>query len=211
MKLLLGIILKSALAIILTVVVSAVALGISDAVYEPKCEFTSLAGRTVDTGDEWIEFLVVEPDLLRMDVIRDPPGDPDFELAPNGGHVHGQEERFEVTEGAAEFYIGEERLIARAGDVVVVPPNTPHVYAALEGSPVRTIAEFRPALDTGEWFYSFQGKLGQGEMDIWQAAVIQSEFRDGAPWPVDPSPLAWKMAMSVLAPVGRLLGYSACD
>lgn len=147
-----------------------------------------------------------------MDVIRDPPGDPDFELTPSRGHVHeGQEERFEVTEGAAEFYLGDERRVARAGDVVVVPPNTPHVYAALEGAPVRTIAEFRPALDTADWFYSFQGKLGQGNMNVWQAAVTQSEFRDGAPWPNDPSPLVWKIAISVLAPVGRLLGYSACD
>ena len=76
---------------------------------------------------------------------------------------------------------------------------------------MRAIAEFRPAKNTGDWFYSFQGKLGEGEMDLWQASVIQSEFRDGAPWPVDPSPGRMEGCDEILAPIGRMMGYTACD
>jgi mannose-6-phosphate isomerase-like protein (cupin superfamily) len=50
---------------------------------------------------------------------------------PGGGpvlHRHPYEEVFFVQEGVATFTAGEESFEAIAGQVVVVPPNTPHKF-----------------------------------------------------------------------------------
>jgi mannose-6-phosphate isomerase-like protein (cupin superfamily) len=75
----------------------------------------------------------------------------ELELAPDGHvpgmHVHPlQEERFEVLQGAMRFRKGHERISARAGDVVVVPPGVPHRFAN-GGVRVAVVhVEVRPAL-----------------------------------------------------------------
>jgi hypothetical protein len=74
---------------------------------------------------------------------------------------------------------------------------------------VHVKAEFRPALDTAEWFASFHGYLERDDMTLFQAMVIQSEFDEGAPWPAEARPL-WRAMVKLLAPIGRLLGYKAC-
>jgi mannose-6-phosphate isomerase-like protein (cupin superfamily) len=41
---------------------------------------------------------------------------------PGGQHIHpNQEERFEVVEGTMRFRMGRKRVVARPGEVVVVP------------------------------------------------------------------------------------------
>ena len=57
----------------------------------------------------------------------------DLELQPDGAvpgkHVHpSQEERFTVVSGRMKFKKGLRTVIAEAGDVVVVPPGTPHKF-----------------------------------------------------------------------------------
>src|SRR5213078_1793989 len=66
---------------------------------------------TADTGGEYVEF-----DLL---------------LNPNAAgarkHRHPQQsERFEVFAGTIKFKLGRKTLVARAGDVVIVPPGKKH-------------------------------------------------------------------------------------
>jgi quercetin dioxygenase-like cupin family protein len=62
-------------------------------------------------------------------------------------HVHPfQTERFEVLEGALGLRLGEQQLVARAGDVAVVPPRTPHRFWNAGESVVRFLCEVRPAL-----------------------------------------------------------------
>ena len=110
----LGLIAKFLLGLVFIIVGAGVFLAISDTLYKPKCAFPALAGKTVDSGDEQIEFLVVQPDLLQLDVIREPIDH--AVLDPKNGHIHEhQEERFEVTEGEGEFIVGDNRLKLKAG------------------------------------------------------------------------------------------------
>jgi quercetin dioxygenase-like cupin family protein len=43
-------------------------------------------------------------------------------------HVHPYEEIFIVQAGTLTFTVGEDTLIASAGDIAIVPPNTPHKF-----------------------------------------------------------------------------------
>jgi mannose-6-phosphate isomerase-like protein (cupin superfamily) len=58
----------------------------------------------------------------------------DLELSPDGhvpgAHIHPhQEERFEVQSGVMKFRRGPKTVVARAGNVVVVPPGTIHRFS----------------------------------------------------------------------------------
>jgi len=50
-----------------------------------------------------------------------------------GLHLHPYAETFVVRRGAAEFVVGSERLVARAGTILVVPADTPHRFTTLPG------------------------------------------------------------------------------
>ena len=74
-------------------------------------------------------------------------------LAPGGrvpnSHSHPeQEERFTVLDGTMRFRVGWRRLLARPGDVVVVPPRTVHHFANPGQVPARVAVESTPALAT---------------------------------------------------------------
>ena len=43
-------------------------------------------------------------------------------------HRHPYEEVFVIIDGECTFTIGEETVVARAGEVVIAPPNTPHGF-----------------------------------------------------------------------------------
>jgi mannose-6-phosphate isomerase-like protein (cupin superfamily) len=55
-----------------------------------------------------------------------------FVDAPPGAgpslHKHPYEELFILLEGEATFVAGENEIRARAGDIVIVPPSTPHAF-----------------------------------------------------------------------------------
>lgn len=78
--------------------------------------------------------------LLRVEYLTTKAG------PPAEDHVHAQEqERVEVLTGAVHCRIdGRERLLG-PGDVVVVPPGTPHAFWAGDAPESRAIGEFRPA------------------------------------------------------------------
>jgi quercetin dioxygenase-like cupin family protein len=81
----------------------------------------------------------------------------DLELTPDGHvpgmHVHPiQEERFEVTEGTMRFRMGRKKVIARCGDVVVVPPGVRHKFANAGDEPAAARVQVRPALRMEELF-----------------------------------------------------------
>jgi quercetin dioxygenase-like cupin family protein len=51
--------------------------------------------------------------------------------APGKGprlHRHPYDETWIVQEGTLTFQLGEERLTAGPGDIVIAPPNTPHKF-----------------------------------------------------------------------------------
>jgi mannose-6-phosphate isomerase-like protein (cupin superfamily) len=193
--------------------VVAVGLIVSDGLHRRTCREGDLQGQVVQTPGERVQFLETgrqtKGQVLSMDVVREPINDPTFRLRRKHGHIHPvQEERFEIVAGSARFLIGDREVVLTAGQTGIVPPNTIHTWMALGGQPVRVRAEFRPALETAELFYRLYGPLDRGEINLLQAAVIQSEYR-GTVWPADPHPVMWKMLFKILAPIGRLLGYKA--
>ena len=78
----------------------------------------------------------------------------EFELALSpdghvpGAHVHPeQEERFHVLEGTMKFRMGLRRIVAHAGDTVVVPAGRAHPFANGGDETARCRVEVVPALD----------------------------------------------------------------
>jgi quercetin dioxygenase-like cupin family protein len=78
----------------------------------------------------------------------------EFELALSpdghvpGAHVHPeQEERFHVLEGTMKFRMGLRRIVAEAGDTVVVPAGRVHRFANGGDTTARCRVEVVPALD----------------------------------------------------------------
>jgi quercetin dioxygenase-like cupin family protein len=66
-------------------------------------------------------------------------------------HRHPYEELFVVHEGTATFRVGAGEVPATAGDVVVVPPNTPHGFVNSGSDRLRlTAIHHAPAFET-EW------------------------------------------------------------
>jgi quercetin dioxygenase-like cupin family protein len=75
----------------------------------------------------------------------------DLDLSPDGHvpgmHVHPiQEERFEVTKGTMRFKMGRKKVIAKPGDVVVVPPGVRHKFENAGDEEASARVEVRPAL-----------------------------------------------------------------
>jgi mannose-6-phosphate isomerase-like protein (cupin superfamily) len=55
-------------------------------------------------------------------------------------HQHAYEEVFIVQEGRATFTAGDEEREASAGEIVIVPPNTPHRFVNSGDGPLRQVA-----------------------------------------------------------------------
>jgi quercetin dioxygenase-like cupin family protein len=55
-------------------------------------------------------------------------------------HVHPYEEIFIVREGVGTFTVGEAEIEADAGNVVIVPVETPHGFANKGDSPLKIVS-----------------------------------------------------------------------
>jgi mannose-6-phosphate isomerase-like protein (cupin superfamily) len=55
-------------------------------------------------------------------------------------HRHAYEEVFIVQEGRATFTAGDEEREVAAGEIVIVPPNTPHQFVNSGDGPLRQVA-----------------------------------------------------------------------
>jgi mannose-6-phosphate isomerase-like protein (cupin superfamily) len=73
---------------------------------------------------------------------------------PRGGpglHKHPYEEVFISLEGTATFTVGGDEIHAEPGDIVIVPPNTPHAFANTGEGQLRQIdIHVSPTFST-EW------------------------------------------------------------
>lgn len=61
---------------------------------------------------------------------------------PGGGprlHKHPYPETFIVRAGTGLFTVGDEEITATAGQILVVPPDTPHKFTNLGPGPLETI------------------------------------------------------------------------
>jgi len=76
-------------------------------------------------------------------------------LQPGGPPLHlhfNQEEWFYVTEGAAAFQVGEQRVNLRSGESVLAPRRIPHTFSSIGAAPARMLIAFCPAGKMEEYF-----------------------------------------------------------
>jgi quercetin dioxygenase-like cupin family protein len=98
--------------------------------------------RNPATGEE-VTVISEGPDVLVLETLWPRPGH------RASTHVHPKlEERFEILEGRAGFRIDGTASEAGQGDVVIVPPGTPHLAWNASDGPTRVRLEFRPP---GRW------------------------------------------------------------
>lgn len=128
-------------------------------------------------------------------------------------HPH-QKEVIEVLAGeyGVEIDGSEHRL--NKGEEITVPKNTPHRHWNPSAKPVRVAHEHHPALDSAEHveaMYSLaqQGKTNEkGIPNPLRFAVVNKAYPGVAYTTAVPVAIQ-KALFTLLAPVGRLLGYSA--
>jgi mannose-6-phosphate isomerase-like protein (cupin superfamily) len=121
-------------------------------------------GEQVEVAAMGIDMRVLVPGSATTDeafcLIRE-------ETEPGGGpplHVHHrQTELFIVQEGDYEFAAGERRFRAGPGDVVVVPPGTPHTFRNAGATRASFLFLLTPALGGDRFFREFAAMLrGEG-------------------------------------------------
>jgi quercetin dioxygenase-like cupin family protein len=66
-------------------------------------------------------------------------------------HRHPYPETFIVLEGSATFTVGDEQIVAKAGDIVVGPANVPHRFVCNGPGILRQIDIHAAASFTTEW------------------------------------------------------------
>jgi quercetin dioxygenase-like cupin family protein len=168
---------------------------ISNPVSGERITFMQTAG---DTGGELLEF--------------------ELELTPDGrvpgAHVHpAQEERFRVLDGTMKFRRGLRRIVATAGDTVIVPAGTVHKFANAGDDVARCRVEVVPALDMEQ--------LLETTVEL---AIEGNVMRSGMPKPLHlalfvgryrrevraPFPPAWivRALMAPLAALARARGHA---
>src|SRR3954469_1324667 len=149
-----------------------------------------------DTGGELLEF--------------------DLELSPDGAvpgmHVHpAQEERFEIASGTVRFRKGLKKIVAEAGDVVVVEPGKVHKFENVgdEGAAMRV--QVRPALQMERLLETTvalaeEGKVTKkGMPKPLDLALFVTEFKDEVRGPGSPG---WvqRASLAPLAFIARRRG-----
>lgn len=142
-------------------------------------------------------------ELLRLDVFFAPGG------AARATHVHPhQEERFEILEGTMRFRVGRESKMVKAGDVIVVPPGTPHHPRNVGDTEAHCIAEFRPALNIETFFENAFALLSaRGPRTTVPMILELAELLSHYPREVQPTPAAMRWLIAIPASMGRALGY----
>ncbi|MBV9279735.1 MAG: cupin domain-containing protein [Chloroflexi bacterium] len=66
-------------------------------------------------------------------------------------HRHPYDETWIVQEGQVQVWIGEEAGEARAGDIAVAPPNTPHKFKNIGEGVARLICIHASSTVSTEW------------------------------------------------------------
>lgn len=130
-------------------------------------------------------------------------------------HIHpNQTERMKVRSGTYCVEIEGVEYTLTEGEEITLPANTPHRHWNPTDRPIRVVKEDRPARNSEAFFRALYALAQAGETGddglpgILQFAVIQDEF-PGHAYMTDLPIGVQKTLFSVLAPVGRFLGYRA--
>ena len=142
-----------------------------------------------------------------------------LDVLPGGSipnlHVHpGAEEQFAIAEGRLQVRRGKQAWVAKAGETVIVPPRTAHVWGNPFEEPASVIVDVRPALRAETFFETFFGLARDGKIDakrnlpksLLQTALLFHDYRAEVRLPGLPG-LAVGGLSAVLAPVARARGY----
>jgi quercetin dioxygenase-like cupin family protein len=132
-----------------------------------------------------------------------------------GAHVHPeQEERFHVLEGTMTFWLGRRRVVAEAGDTVVVPAGRIHRFANDGDGPARARVEVEPALDMEELLCTTAQLAQEGHVlpsgmpKPLHLALLVRRFRREVRAPFPPAPVVQAL-MAPLAAFARRRGHAA--
>jgi quercetin dioxygenase-like cupin family protein len=128
-------------------------------------------------------------------------------------HIHPyQENRFRIISGQLSFSINGKLQIAYPGQTISIPKNTAHCFWNSGDAEAHYMQDFFPALKIDELFETFfalarDGQLSRnGKPNILRASVImlahEKEIRLA-----NPSWLLQKCVFTLLAPIGKILGY----
>ena len=147
--------------------------------------------------------------LLQLELQVKPGG---FVAAP---HIHPeQEERFLVKTGVIRLRVGDDERLLNPGQEGVVPAGTPHVWWNGGEDNLDVLVEFRPALHTREVLSTLFALARDGQTDkkgvpnLLQIAVMLRQYRSEI-YLAKPPVAVQKVLSTILAPIGRLLGYQA--
>jgi quercetin dioxygenase-like cupin family protein len=121
----------------------------------------------------------------------------DLELVAGGKvpgvHIHPkQEEKFEVLEGTMKFRYGMKKIVAEAGETVVVPPGKIHDFTNAGDETARVRVTISPALKMEEMFetnvaLANEGKVMKSGMPKpLELALFVREFKDEVQAPFPP-------------------------
>jgi quercetin dioxygenase-like cupin family protein len=132
-----------------------------------------------------------------------------------GAHVHPeQEERFHVLEGTMTFRVGLRKIVAQAGDSVVVPAGRVHKFANGGDGPARARVEVVPALDMEELLrttaeLAHEGNVMRSGMPRpLHLALFVGRFRREVRAPFPPAAIV-RALMAPLAALARHRGHAA--
>ncbi len=105
-------------------------------------------------------------------------------------HHAGSSELFYVLSGAAELLAGDRVLTARPGDLVVVPPDTVHAFAAAPAADADLLIIITPGVERFEYFRHLQ-RIANGEVPLESILEVQDRYDNY----FDESP-AWQQALA---------------
>ena len=148
-------------------------------------------------------------ELLQMECFSPPT----FEREPE--HIHPfQQNSFEIISGRCIFRLDGKEQVVGPGQSINIPANVRHHFWNAGDTAAHYIQEFRPALKIDSFFETFfalakDAKLNKkGIPNLFHVSIIGLAHKDeirltNPPWALQ------HILYKILAPVGKLLGYSA--
>jgi quercetin dioxygenase-like cupin family protein len=140
------------------------------------------------------------------------------DMAPGGTlgrpHVHpGADEEFEVLSGRIQLMSSGKTRVAEAGESVIVPCGTDHIWGNPFDDPAAITVAVRPALKLETFFETLFGLASDGKLNtktqmpsFLQMVLIAHEYRDEVTLPGFAGTATRGLGV-VLAPAARARGY----
>jgi hypothetical protein len=112
-----------------------------------------------------------------------------------------------VLEGKASFRVAGTDIVLGPGEVLTVPPRTPHYLWNAGDVEAHLIVEFRPGLLKQEFYETVFGLERDHKLNLLQWAVLTAAYRRESR-PLNQPRIA-RLGLLLLAPLGWLIGYRA--